>query len=85
MAQLNFGEEKVEIFKPLEKYVDEGKEQFMFMGIVKQNEKEIYLYKNSNTRRYLNIDTEGNFYWYNSRNSSYYLVDSYQAIKYANS
>lgn len=38
--------------------------QYMFMAEVEQDDKIIYLYKHSMTRRYLNLDSVGNFYYY---------------------
>lgn len=85
---LNFVEETIErkdevtimeqnVFEVMEKYLPkEYWDDMMFMG-EKDN---IYLYKHYMTRRYANIDSEGNFYIYNG--NGYSLVDKTTAVKH---
>jgi hypothetical protein len=51
---------------------------FMFMGLSDG----IRLYKHGFTRHYLNVDPEGNTYWYDDRLDSYFRVAKELAIYY---
>lgn len=67
---------KDEMFAPLEKYTpEEIWDSMMFMGTYE----DIYLYKHCDTRQYINIDKEGNFYNY-VRVPSYIKIDKKTAL-----
>lgn len=52
-------------FKPLVYFYGEAKARnFMFMGVILQEGLKVYMYKNCDTRRYLNLDEQGNTYMY---------------------
>jgi hypothetical protein len=42
-------------------------DELMFMGIIKQNGRDVHLYKQADTRKYINIDERGQFYRYDGR------------------
>lgn len=74
------------VFEPLEKYVptlynsvDCWKVMYMYNS--GENNK-IYAYKHVDTRHYIFIDEEGNFYDYNSYYNEYYEVDKVLALNY---
>jgi hypothetical protein len=57
------------MWEPLEKHLipllgEEEAHKLMFMGVARQGETDIYLYKHSWSRNYINIDTEGNLYMF---------------------
>ena len=61
------------VWIPLEKYLGSAEAcgAFMYMGVAGS----VYLYKNIISRRYLNIDSEGNCYKYDGV-GAYVLIDS---------
>jgi hypothetical protein len=73
--------------KPLERVI--GKQRcmsFMFMFSTVFDGKTISAYKHYNTRKYLFIDTEGNFYAYNGKgeNNDYTEIEQQKALQYVN-
>ncbi len=62
--------------------------EFMFMGTTKNFtmnrdcRKDIHLYKHINTRRYINIDSKGKFYDYDSVTNSYIKINKDCAINH---
>jgi|2_EtaG_2_1085320.scaffolds.fasta_scaffold02335_9 hypothetical protein len=57
-------------------------DDFMHMGTWPiQGDREIQLYKHINTRRYLNMDADGNFYTYDSHSGEYEKVQRQAAVK----
>lgn len=76
-------EDKDKVFIPLDKYVDNKEaKRVMYMANSGPNN-EIYLYKHVDTRHYINIDMEGNFYRYDSINDKYIKIPKVLAIGYA--
>ena len=82
-------EYKVE-WKPLEMMVEKypndlNIDDFMYMGtVIGKNDRGIHLYKNSITRGYINIDSEGYCWKYNSTMSNYYNIHNDTAINEVN-
>lgn len=70
-------------WKPLEDAIPEEEyENYMFMGTTESG---IHRYKNINTRRYLNIDSNGNFYYYDSVDKTYLKISKKFALEWVNS
>ena len=73
--------ESVNPWEAAEKHLDKKLlRDLMFMGIVKQDGKEIYLYKHVNTRRYINIDERGQTYSHDS--GEYTLITRKNAVEW---
>lgn len=67
---------------PLEGFLgDDRCAHFMAMGEIIQNGIVIYLYKHKSTRRYLNLDNNGNAYRFN--NGAYDPITLTEAIHHA--
>lgn len=67
---------------PLERLLGDGRcADFMAMGEMIQNKIVIYLYKHKSTRRYLNLDNDGNAYRFN--NGAYDPITLTEAIHHA--
>lgn len=63
-------------FYLMEKYIPKNYwDDLMFMGYSNS----IALYKHCDTRRYINIDSEGNFYIY--KDNTYYKVEKDYAVR----
>lgn len=68
MPDLVFPEKPV--WEPLKRTVGCRHKEFMFMGKVPVGCFWVFLYKHINTRRYLNLDGQGNAYAYRDRKYS---------------
>ena len=55
---------------------------FMFMGMVPKGDRFIYLYKHSDTRRYLNVDQVGQCYAYMADNGAYAPIAARTALNW---
>ena len=74
-----------DFWKPLLKVIDiKDIGDYMYMGEHKDilTDKIIYLYKHYNTRRYLNVNTDGICYSYNPWTEGYFKVSKENAIKH---
>lgn len=71
---------KEEMFEPLEKYVPKRLwDSLTFMGT---HDDRIFLYKHDETRRYINVDENGQFYFYTGNDiESYIKIDKNSAIQ----
>lgn len=70
------------VFEVAEKYINDENilEYLMYMGEKIIGNKHIYLYKHIDTRKYINIDEEGNFYKYNCYSKEYIGITKEIAI-----
>jgi hypothetical protein len=69
------------MWKNLEKLIGpENCANFMFMGHSADGTGDLCLYKHVVTRRYLNVDRNGNTYQYNGRQGNYTPIDPSFAI-----
>ena len=55
-------------------------ECLMYIGEKNFKDLKIQLYKHINTRKYINIDKEGNFYEYDRNNNSYVIIAKEKSI-----
>lgn len=73
------------LFIPFDKYVGEVElngyisTDVMYMG-QGHIDKHVYLYKHMDSRRYINIDEDGNFYKYNCSTDRYTIIDKETAL-----
>ena len=69
------------VWGPLEDVVEAAKcQNFMFIGCVTMRELKVYLYKHRNTRRYLNLDDQGNAYKF--RKGKYHPLELSNALEH---
>lgn len=62
-------------FRPfIEKFGDDDVRCVMFMGVYKQHNESIFLYKNNFTRKYINISENGCLYRWNGLNETYEVI-----------
>ena len=69
-------------WKPLLKVIDiKDIGDYTWMGL-RGNSHHIYLYKNYNTRKYINVDENGNCFSYNREQYMYTSISKEEAIKH---